>query len=144
MAKILVNGVWKDVSQAHIVDGGVWKEISTAHLHKDGAWQETDLNSFALRSVTTEASATPSTTHITLVGAQNAVRIYTGEQSVTEAYFYLYVSRSGGAVKKIKMYRWQGRILTGISGETLSFGTSDGRALSVAPMIVPVALESVS
>lgn len=93
-----------------------------------------------MRTVVTEASATPSVGAITLKQGQNALRVYTGYQPVSEAFFYLYVSRNGGAVSKVKVYRWQGRILSGAAGDTFAFGTSDGRSLSMAPMTCPTTL----
>ncbi len=93
--------------------------------------------SIILQTVITQASTTPSLVKITLGNAQNGVRVFSGDQSVSEDSFYLYVSRNGGAVSKVKMFRWMGRILVGSQGDIFAFGTSDGRSLTMAPVTVP-------
>ena len=100
--------------------------------------------SAALSSVVTEASATPTTVLATLGAGQNGLRVFTGETAASEKYFDLYVSKNGGAVSKIRMYRWQGRILSGAAGDTFALGTTDGRSLSVAPMTAPASLAAPS
>lgn len=97
-----------------------------------------------LQSVTTEASATPSTTAATLGPGQTGLRVFTGVTAASEASFDLYVSKNGGSVVKVRMYRWQGRILSGSPGDRFALGTTDGRTLSVAGMTVPTSLAAPS
>lgn len=89
---------------------------------------------YRMKSVTTQATATPSTTQIILSATQTAVRIWTGETPVSESSFTLYVVRNGGAVTPVSMNRYEGRIITAPAGASLAFGTSDGRVITVAPL----------
>jgi len=93
-----------------------------------------------LLTVTTDASATPTTTLLTVPSSLNAVRIWTGETPQTESSFPVYFRRNGGAVQTVNMSRWQGRILNAAAGDTIQIGTSDGRTLQIAAMKTPAAL----
>lgn len=93
-----------------------------------------------LQTLVTQASAAPTTVLLTLATGQTGVRVLTGETPASEKYFDLYVSRNGAAAYKARLYRWQGRILTGAPGDTYAFGTLDGRTITCAGMTVPVAL----
>lgn len=94
-----------------------------------------------IRTVTTEASLTPSTVQFVLNESQNAFRIWTGEQPSSEAYFDCYVSTNGGTAFPVRLYRWQGRIINASTNATVSLGTSNGRTLMVSGMTVPSVLE---
>lgn len=94
-----------------------------------------------IQTITTSASATPTTTNITLT-VGNAIRVWTGETTHSESGFNLYFRRNGGTVSTVRMYRWQGRILNAANGDSISLGTDDGRTLQVAAMTVPASLIS--
>ncbi|WP_376704670.1 hypothetical protein RQ479_07965 [Mesorhizobium sp. ISC25] len=95
-----------------------------------------------LLSVVTETSTTPTTARIRLGRQRTGIRIWAGEQAVSETHFFVYVSRNGGAPKKLKLYRWSGRILTGAPGDEFAFGTADGRTLIMSVMNPPTTLET--
>jgi len=101
-----------------------------------------------LQDIVTDASATPTTTAITLGTGQNAVRVFTGNSTYSERYFDLYVRRNGGAAVKVRMDRWRGRILgeaaVWAAGDTIALGTTDGRTLKCAAMTVPTSLSNPS
>ena len=98
----------------------------------------------ALSTIVTDSSTSPTTSHISLQGDTNAVRVFLGNPKIDEDSFYLYVRINGGSAIKIKMYRYTGRIINAPTGASLSFGTSDGRSIDIASMTVPEALESIS
>ncbi|MDP2989201.1 MAG: hypothetical protein Q8O57_01380, partial [Kiritimatiellota bacterium] len=97
-----------------------------------------------IQSLITDAVIKPTTAHIKLTEPNNAVRIWTGDQPVTESSFDLYVCRNGGSAVKVRCFRWQGRILTGKAGDVFSFGTTNGRALKIAQMMTPASLTTPS
>ena len=105
---------------------------------------ESSLQSPSLTTISTDASVTPTTVHVSLSGTSNAVRIYSGETLGTEPFYYLYVSINGGSVKKIKITRWQARIIKASVNATFSFGTSDGRQIQVSSITTPNALPSIT
>lgn len=98
----------------------------------------------SIQTIVTEASTTPSATKMTLNSNQNAIQIWSGEQAVAEESFYIYVAVNGGAVKKIRAYRWQGIIVNATYKATIAIGTSDGRTLKAAAMRAPSTLETIS
>lgn len=89
---------------------------------------------YRMQSVATAATATPTATNLILSPTQTAVRVWTGETPVSESGFTLYVVRNGGAVLPVKLNRYEARIITAPAGASLAFGTSDGRAITVAPL----------
>jgi hypothetical protein len=93
----------------------------------------------AIETVVTEASTTPTTVALTLASGMTGVRVWLGEQPVTETDFYLYVKRNS-TTYKIKCYRNSAPIIVGVAGDTFAFGTTDGRTIYVTPMITPAAL----
>lgn len=93
-----------------------------------------------IQSIATQATATPTTTNLTLTGSCNAFRVWTGETPHTEAGFNLYVVKNAGAVTTVRLYKWQGRIITGAAGDNFALGTDDGRTLQFAVMTVPGSL----
>lgn len=94
----------------------------------------------SLLTINTDASTTPTTAHITLKDGLNAVKIFSGNQPKEEGNYFLYVRRNGGTAVKILMHRYISKIINASPGETLSFGTSDGRELQIAGMVVPTSL----
>lgn len=101
-------------------------------------------NVSSIQTVVTETSTTPTVTKITLNSLQNAIRVWTGEQTVSEPFFLLYVSVNGGAVETLVCTRWQGIIINAAAGATIALGTDDGRTLKVSAMAAPLALPTVS
>jgi hypothetical protein len=97
-----------------------------------------------LQTLVTEATATPSATLITLASGQNGLRVFTDHPAASEDFFFLYVSKNGGAVVKHRMFRWTGRIIPGVAGDTFALGTADGRSLRCAGIIVPASLTTPS
>jgi hypothetical protein len=78
-----------------------------------------------ITSLATQPSATPVLTH--QIGPdRTAVRVWTGETPFTEPFFTLFVNR-GGSVTKIRMTRWESRVINLEPGSSVGFGTSDGR-----------------
>lgn len=39
LAKVLVDGIWKDIANPQIRSGGVWKSVSNGFVMKNGTWQ---------------------------------------------------------------------------------------------------------
>lgn len=97
-------------------------------------------NSPSYNTVVTDASATPTTTALTLPGGYNAFRVWTGETAVTEGEFNLYVRLNGGSAKTINTTRWQGRVIAATAGDSIALGTTNGRTVYVAPVIAPASL----
>lgn len=97
-----------------------------------------------IATVLTDASVTPTTNQTIVAAGWNGLRVWTGAQPVSEAYFDLYVSRNGGAAVKMRVFRWMGRIITATSGDSISLGTSDGRTLYVTPMYSPPTTEAIT
>lgn len=100
-----------------------------------------DLDIFA---AATQASATPTTVVMTLESTITGFRVWSGDQPLAEENFTLYVKKNSDAVYPVQMHRWQGRIFNGAAGDTFAFGTSDGRTLKFAQMVVPAALPTIS
>jgi hypothetical protein len=96
-----------------------------------------------ITTVVTDASVTPTTNQLAVTGGMNGVRVWLPERQDNEPFFYLYVSRNG-IVSKVKLFRWSGRIITASSGDTLSFGTTDGRPIYVTPMYAPRTTETIT
>lgn len=93
----------------------------------------------AMETVVTDASTTPTTTALTLASGQTGVRVWLGEQPITETDFFLYVKRNS-TTYKIKCFRNSAPIVIGVAGDTFAFGTTDGRTIYVTPMVCPEAL----
>lgn len=100
-----------------------------------------DLDMF---SAATQASATPTTVVMTLESTITGFRVWSGDQPLAEENFTLYVKKNSDAVYSVQMHRWQGRIFNGAAGDTFAFGTSDGRTLKFAQMVVPGTLPTIS
>lgn len=100
--------------------------------------------SLLLRTITTDASTTPTTVQTRMTLGQTAVAVFTGDQPTAENFFYLYVVRNGGTPVKLKMFRWSKRIITGSVGDAIALGTSNGRTLQIAQMKAPASLETIS
>lgn len=96
----------------------------------------------AIKTVVTEASITPTANQTVVSAGWNGLRVWTGSTPVSEAYFDLYVSKNGGTATKLRVFRWMGRILTATSGDSFSFGTSDGRTIYLTPMYAPATTET--
>lgn len=93
--------------------------------------------SVAMTSSATDVGTTPTTVRARIGGGQNALRVFTGPGLASDTYFDVYISKNGAAAQKVRMYRYQGRILKGNPGDTFAFGTSDGRTLYYAPLTAP-------
>ncbi len=92
-------------------------------------------------SAATEASATPSTPVLTLESTITGFRVWSGPAATLgEEEWLLYVKKNSDAVYAVAMERYQGRIINGTAGDVFAFGTSDGRTLQFAQMIVPGSL----
>lgn len=95
-----------------------------------------------LQTITTD-TGNPANAQITLQGTQNAVRIFNGATPLSEQGFTLNVVRNihpfppPVIAASVKLYPWQGRIIYASPGDTLAFGTVDGRQLQVAPLTLP-------
>lgn len=100
---------------------------------------------FLIEDLDTEASATPSSVVLTVDDDATGFRLWTGAPaSASETEFTLYVKKNSDAVYQVKMERYQGRIFNAAPGDTFAFGTSDGRTLKHAQMVVPTALPTPS
>lgn len=80
-----------------------------------------------LTPLATQESVNPELSH-QVAPDKSAVRVWTGETPFSEPYFDLFVNR-GGSIVKIRMNRWESRLIQIEAGSTIGFGTSDGRTL---------------
>lgn len=90
-------------------------------------------------TATTRLATQPGSTPVAeyqLGPQQNAVRIWTGETPFAEPFFDLYVNRSG-TISKIRLTRWEARLLKVAPGSSIGFATRDGRSIHVAADRVP-------
>ena len=92
-------------------------------------------------SSATDASATPTTVVLTLESTITGFRVWSGQPAALgEGEWLLYVKKNSDAVFAVAMERYWGRILHAAPGDTFAFGTSDGRTLQFAQMVVPTSL----
>ena len=92
-------------------------------------------------SAATDASATPTTVVLTLEETCTGFRVWSGHpETLGEEEWLLYVKKNSDSVYAVAMERYQGRIINGSAGDTFAFGTSDGRTLQFAQMVVPGSL----
>lgn len=95
-----------------------------------------------LVSFATDASVSPTTTHVTTTGSQNAVRVWIGNTPVGEADFFLYYRVNGGSAKKKRALRFTGRLLKVGTNASVSFGTADGRTIQACACTLPETRET--
>lgn len=93
------------------------------------------ITEYYVQSVTTDASATPTSNQVVMASTNNALVIHAGEQPISEAYLNVYISINGGAVKTLRIFRHQSRII--YASGNVSLGTTDGRVLKVNQCNVP-------
>lgn len=120
---------------------GTWVNINTSGSLYLPAGYYRHPGASPAQTVVTETSTTPTTVSLTLASGLTGVRVWLGEQPVSETDFYLYVKRNA-TTYKVKCYRNSAPIINGVAGDTFAFGTSDGRTIYVTPITVPTALVS--
>lgn len=86
----------------------------------------------------TQTGTEPEATHTQLT-TRDAIRIWTGETPAAEPYFHLYVRR-GGAVTKMRLNRFESRLIRIEPGVSFGFATEDGREVHIAYDIAPETL----
>ena len=58
------------------------------------------------------------TTSLTLGTNENAFRVWTGERPVEEVFLDVFYRANRGVTNRVRLYRWQGRILRAPPGAT--------------------------
>lgn len=91
-------------------------------------------------TVTTQSGTSPTGTH-TQLPTRDAVRVWIDETPVDEPFFYLYV-RHGASTIKLRMNRFESRLLRIQPGESFGFATEDGRSIQFSYDNAPTSLTS--
>jgi hypothetical protein len=94
-----------------------------------------------ITAITTQTGTSPTATDYTLPSDYTALRVWTGETPFDEPYFDLYVNRSG-TTTKLRMNRFEARLISVAAGGGVGFSTSDGRTIHVAPDMAQATLET--
>lgn len=132
-------GVWRDPLPGFVLPAGQTSYVDAAGARRDGLRIDIDLAA-EVSTFATDASETPTTTRVTLAGAQNAVRLFVGDIPRAEPRCFVWIRKNGGAAIKMETHRFATPIIRGDAGDTFAFGTIDGRTLMAAPMTVPDSL----